>query len=328
MLPIFMTGDLRLGLPISLLIVFLSALVFGTAFFILGAIREIIKIPSFGLNLLAQTGLISLTVAVASILVMWLSMSLGSKVSPLDHRILAAMADALWKPLAAVFLGVGVFIAFLINAVFQIDHKLGPGVLWNWITGKYYKPREEERIFMFLDIKGSTTIAEKLGNLLFSELVRDFFRDMTYPVLETKGEVSHFIGDEAVLTWRPEKGFAKANCVEMFYKMQKVIEDRSVYYTNKYGFVPEFKAGIHVGRVVATEVGEIKSEIVFHGDVLNTAARIQSLCNEEGHALLLSADVAERLGNDSRFQLTSLGEKRLKGKEHEIGLYAAEIKAS
>jgi adenylate cyclase len=35
------------------------------------------------------------------------------------------------------------------------------------------------------------------------------------------------------------------------------------------------KAGAHVGRVVATEVGTIKSEIVFHGDVVNTTARVQ-----------------------------------------------------
>ena len=110
----------------------------------------------------------------------------------------------------------------------------------------------------------------------------------------------------------------------MYFKMRRAIQDRAEYYTAQYGFVPEFKAGLHIGPVVATEVGEIKSEIVFHGDVMNTAARIQALCNSEGVGLLLSGDLADRLVLPSGMTLKRLGPRALKGKENEVEIVAVE----
>jgi len=46
----------------------------------------------------------------------------------------------------------------------QVSDKFGPGNLWRFIRGRYYQPRQEERIFMFLDLKSATTIAEKIGD--------------------------------------------------------------------------------------------------------------------------------------------------------------------
>jgi adenylate cyclase len=107
----------------------------------------------------------------------------------------------------------------------------------------------------------------------------------------------------------------------MFFLMQEAIEARRSHYMTRYGRAPEFKAGAHIGKVVATEVGEIKSEIVYHGDVLNTAARIQGLCNQEGHSLLISADLADRLPLSDQFSLMSLGPRSLKGKAVETELF-------
>ena len=97
---------------------------------------------------------------------------------------------------------------------------------------------------------------------------------------------------------------------------------REPYYRKRYGLVPAFKAGVHCGMVVATEVGEIKSEIVFHGDVLNTAARIQGLCNSAGEDLLLSEDLAAKIVLPPTLQAAALGEHELKGKERAVGIVA------
>jgi len=177
---------------------------------------------------------------------------------------------------------------------------------------------------MFLDLRYSTAIAERLGNLKFSALVRDFFSDLTYPVIESKGQVSHYIGDEAVLTWKMANGLQRANCLRwLLYDARKDREaERSL--RAKYGLVPEFKAGAHAGTVVTTEVGEIKSEIVYHGDVVNTTARIQGLCDTLGASLLISADLAERLGQVSGFQLEPRGAHVLKGKEQPVSFCAVE----
>jgi adenylate cyclase len=218
----------------------------------------------------------------------------------------------------------GVGVAALINFGFEIQKKLGPGILTSWLTGKYYTPREEELAFMFVDMKDSTTLAEQLGALKFSALVRDFFRDMTVPLTESGGRISHYIGDEAVVYWRPETAFNAKGCISFFFWFADTLSERAAYYQTTYGTVPSFKAGAHIGQVVATEVGEVKSEIVFHGDVLNTTARIETMCNELGHDLLLSRSLAGKLRVPANVVMTALGPIRLKGKADDLELVAVE----
>ncbi len=239
-------------------------------------------------------------------------------------------ATEIWLGVVAApwFLGAipaGLLLVLPIRFMFQLTRKLGPGTLTKWMRGYYHEPREEERIFMFLDMKDSTALAERLGNLKFSALVRDFFQDLTLPVMQTRAEVSHYIGDEAVLTWTLEAGIERANCVRLFFEFEKAIARRAPYYQAAYGLTPGFKAGAHLGRVVSTEVGEVKSEIVYHGDVLNTAARIQGLCNETGEGLLLSKALAERLTLPASLQEADLGQRELKGKAEAVGLVAIRL---
>ena len=69
------------------------------------------------------------------------------------------------------------------------------------------------------------------------------------------------------------------------------------------------------------EIGKIKREIAFSGDVLNTTSRIQGMCNELGVDILASekfADVAYKLPKG--VQKVKLGEEKLRGKSEEIGL--------
>ncbi|RYG28084.1 adenylate/guanylate cyclase domain-containing protein [bacterium] len=193
---------------------------------------------------------------------------------------------------------------------------MGPGVLWRWFTGKYHNPRPEERVFMFLDIRDSTTLAEQLGDLRFSALVRDFMADLSNPVIATRAEVSHYIGDEAVLTWLPNRAFRDDACVRLYRLMRDRIALKAPYYLKHYGLVPGFKAGIHVGTSIVTEVGEVKSEIVYHGDTLNTTARIQGLCDSLGYDLLVSEALASRLKEPGH----PLGEHKLKGKAEPIAV--------
>lgn len=211
-----------------------------------------------------------------------------------------------------------------ITLFFMVRKKLGPGVLENWMLGRYYRPREEDRIFMFLDMKDSTTLAEQMGNLKFSRLIQKFFEDITEPVLASRGEVSHYIGDEAVLTWKRARGLANCNVLRCFFGIRQAIEANADGYRQEFGFVPGFKAGVHLGSVVATQVGEIKSEIVYHGDVLNTTARIQGLCNEIGTDFLISQELCDALGGAAGYSLSAVGAHELKGKEAAVELVKVE----
>lgn len=209
---------------------------------------------------------------------------------------------------------------FAVNFVIQISHKIGPGVALNWLLGRYHKPKREERFFMFLDIKDSTPLAERLGNERFSLFVRDFFDDMTYPLIKTRAEVSHYIGDEVVISWRIPHGQRNQNALRLFSLVRDAVESRREQYVREFGEVPRFKAGLHVGHVVATDVGGLKSEIVFHGDVLNTTARVIGLCSSLGEDFLLTDEAARMLPGP--IPTVPLGEFELKGKAEPVSVSA------
>ncbi len=202
----------------------------------------------------------------------------------------------------------------------QVNNKFGHGVLIDFIKGTYRKPRKEKRIFMFVDLKSSTTIAEKLGNEKYHELLKDFFRDITNPILYNLGEIYQYVGDEVVISWTFRNGVEEKRCIECFFAMQSSIERRSQKYFEQYGLIPEFKAGMHFGRVTAGEIGVIKREITYSGDVLNTAARIQSKCNELGTNFLTSQSLIDQLKPLKKYHHKSLGKISLKGKENEVEL--------
>jgi class 3 adenylate cyclase len=230
-------------------------------------------------------------------------------------------------PIIRTVLATSYLCVLLALATRGVARKLGPGAFKNWIRGYYYTPKEEERIFMFLDMRRSTELAESLGDMKFSKLVQDFFDDLTGPIIETCAEVSHYIGDEAVLTWWPKQGLPEARCLQCFFRMQLIIDRRRAYYLQEYGIVPEFKAGAHIGNVVATEVGKIKSEIVFHGDVLNTTARVQGACSEFGSDLLITEALAKRLPSMPWLDLQQIGGVALKGKSEKVQLLSATVRS-
>jgi adenylate cyclase len=90
-------------------------------------------------------------------------------------------------------------------------------VLINLMLGKYHSPRMETRIFMFLDMKDSTTHAENLGHVQFSSLIQDGMKDLTRAIIEHKVEIYQYVGDEAVLTWGLRQGFENLNCLQVYY---------------------------------------------------------------------------------------------------------------
>ncbi|BAO74471.1 adenylate/guanylate cyclase domain-containing protein [Winogradskyella sp. PG-2] len=202
------------------------------------------------------------------------------------------------------------------------NDKFGRGIFINVLIGKYRKPQEEERILMFLDLKDSTKIAEKLGHIEYSKFIQDCFIDLNRILSRFEAEVYQYVGDEAVLSWLPKKGFKNNNCISMFFAFEKRLNKREDYYAKKYNHKPEFKAGIHCGKIMVTEVRYVKKEIAYHGDVINTAARLQKLCNTYNKSLLVSKSVLNNLSiSETHYQLLSNG-IALKGKKDTVEVYA------
>ena len=210
--------------------------------------------------------------------------------------------------------------SFIINGILSLTRILGPGVMPQLLLGKYLRPREEQRAFMFLDLVDATAVAERLGPLAFSEFRNDFFHDLAEPVLNTRGQIVQYAGDEAIITWRLDQALENANCVRCFFLVERQIEGREAHYMRRYGVVPDFKAGVHGGSVVVSEVGDIKREISFSGDTMNTTSRLEGLCRPLGERILVSEVIAESF--DGGVEAEDLGDQTLKGKEQQVRVFA------
>lgn len=208
----------------------------------------------------------------------------------------------------------------LTQMAIMINDKFGHGLLWSMIHGKYHLPRSEDRVFMFLDLRSSTTIAEKLGNERYHQMLKDLFAHITDPILDHRGEIYQYVGDEVVVSWKHDVGVTANNCINCFFAIKEKLNSKKEQYLHKYDFAPAFKAGMHFGKVVAGEIGIIKRDITYSGDVLNTAARIQGKCNDFDVDILTSQSLIEQLADASVFDLKPLGSIALRGKEQQLEL--------
>ena len=208
-----------------------------------------------------------------------------------------------------------------------VNDKYGPGMLRSFLLGKYFHPKREERVFMFLDLRSSTSIAEKLGEEHYFNFLKDVFRDSTSSILLSKGEIYQYVGDEIVISWPTKKGIENANCINCFFDIRKNLKKNSKYYLDTYNVTPEFKGGLHYGFVMAGEIGVIKRDIAFSGDVLNTTARIQSKCNELGVDILFSKYLHSKLNlPENSFHSQNIGDIHLRGKKQKVELYTCLIR--
>ncbi|MCM4151121.1 adenylate/guanylate cyclase domain-containing protein [Arenibacter sp. N53] len=209
--------------------------------------------------------------------------------------------------------------------VLQINDKFGQGVLWKFLIGKYRRPREEERIFMFLDLKGATAIAEKMESKMFFEMLKEVYKDITVPIIRSLGEIYQYVGDEVVISWSLDNGIKNNNALRCFYRIEKTIEGKKSKYLEKYGVVPTFKAGLHFGKSTTGEIGVIKRDIVYSGDVLNTTSRIQALCNHYNVRILVSSALLQLMKLGAKYISIPMGEISLRGKEQKIALNTIQV---
>jgi adenylate cyclase len=194
----------------------------------------------------------------------------------------------------------------------EVSESIGQGVLANFFTGKYHTPIEEERIYMFLDMKSSTTVAENLGHVKYFEMLREYYFDLSDPIVKYSGEIYQYAGDEIIVSWKLKSVLENNQCIHCFFAMKEAIRKQTTKYNEKFGLLPEFKAGFHFGKVTTGEIGAIKKDIIFTGDVLNTTARIQGLCNTYKVDILISGDLIKKLNLHSQFQIKNLGEVELR----------------
>ncbi len=291
---------------------------FGCLFALVNVLSEVpsFRQRPFGQIILFKTGLylaglLALVVLVNALFMIFVfsreeMLSLWGLTSP---RLFLALAA--WLSLSLLSL------TFLL----EVRRKIGPGNLLALVTGKYHRPREEAHVFLFLDLRGSTTIAEQLGHTRYSQFIRHCFHDLTDSVIRFQARVYQFVGDEVVLTWPGKNPAAERLSLGLFFAFRDRLEERQEWYQKTYGVSPEFRGGIDEGLVTASEVGDIKREIAFHGDALNTAARLLELCREYDSPVLVSGRIQEVVAREREWLTEFQGDLTLRGKTESVAVY-------
>lgn len=206
--------------------------------------------------------------------------------------------------------------------VLQVNEKYGQGVFLDLLRGRYHRPKVETRIFMFLDIRSSTAIAERLGHVKWFEFLNHFFSDITEPIIDTKGKIYQYVGDEIIIHWDVWDGLEDNNAIQCFFEIKNRMAALEEKYKTEYGVAPRFKAALHCGEVTTGEIGKIKKDIIFTGDVLNTSARIQELCNVYDVELLVSQELMDRITQPLALEVKPVGYIELRGKQTPVSIFS------
>jgi adenylate cyclase len=218
-------------------------------------------------------------------------------------------------------------LAVLGNLVFAITNLIGSRPLMNFITGRYHAPVEENRFVLFVDIAGSTGLAERLGGVGIHRFLDRTFRLLTTAVVDTRGEVLNYVGDEVIVTW-PERGGA-IDCRPLccFVAMRDALSRASSQFEREFGASPQIRGSLHFGPVIVGEIGDIKRAIVFNGDVMNTAARLEELSRNVEGGFIASRAAMARFNSAPPFAVRDLGQLPIRGRADGIDVVGLDAPA-
>ena len=210
------------------------------------------------------------------------------------------------------------------NLVVDVGGLLGFGTLKALLTGRYVRPRREERVFLLIDLKNSTGVAERLGPIRYHELINAFFHDISEAALECGAEIHKYVGDEAILTWVDAGATTDNQCLTCPFLVRDLTEAKANDYLKRFGLVPEFRAALHRGEIVAGEVGDVRREIAYVGDTLNVTARLLEAAKTTGRDVLVSDDLLQRTTVPADLRAEKLPMLNVRGREAPLSIAALE----
>lgn len=294
----------------------------GMGYLLVTRLRTPFRNQPLWVNIAAKT-LILLAASVAMNFVIFITYCFGVLDLSLSSALEKFLLDSLHTPWL-LEKSLGWLVVFVLTQLFiEINEKYAPGVFTSILLGRYIHPRAEERIVLFLDLKDSTPIAEQLGHFNYFLFIREFIYLVSLTLLDYDGGIYQYVGDEIVCSWKKSPRNA-IKVVAALLAARRKLQKNSRHFQHKFGIVPEFRAGIHVGEVTIGEIGVVKKDLAISGDTMNTAARIRTACSELDQRFVISRDFADLLPLN-RWTLESLGNVELKGKADELELLTLKV---
>ena len=292
----------------------ISATIGAVELFVLdGPMRAWLGNLSFTANLIARSAIY------ASIIVVVQLFQLGEVIAGVPRQ---ASSENFW--FGFIYSAV---LSVLMNLVFGIANLIGPRALLNFITGRYHAPVEENRFVLFVDIAGSTGLAERLGGIGIHRFLDRTFRLLTVAVVDFRGEVLNYVGDEVIVTWPERGGAIDGRPLRCFVAMRDALSRASGQFEREFGAAPRIRGSLHFGPVIVGEIGDIKRAIVFNGDVMNTAARLEELSRNVEGGFLASRAAMARFDAAPPFAVRDLGQLAIRGRADGIDVVGLDAPA-
>jgi class 3 adenylate cyclase len=225
--------------------------------------------------------------------------------------------------------GITFTVSLLVGAIFELRRLVGGRVLGSFLLGTYHRPKREQRIVMFLDIRSSTALAERMGEVRVHDLITEFFFDIDQPIAEHGGEVHAYVGDAVIVTWPlnddPERNARALLC---FFAVEDRMAKLMPAYTAEFGVAPRFCAGVHAGPIIVSECGDARRQIAYFGDTMNVAARLCDHCKTADEALLVSADLLRASALPPGLAIGAQANLALRGRLEPVETHAVRRSAS
>jgi adenylate cyclase len=209
----------------------------------------------------------------------------------------------------------------VILVALRIRDLVGREVLLNLLAGRYHKPVEEERLFLFVDVVGSTQFAERFGDLRAQEYLARFFATLSGPVRHYRGTIDDYVGDLAIVSWPLRRGVVDACALRCVFGILDAIDNEAQLWLTEFGMVPRFRAALHGGPVVAAEIGVDRHKISYFGDTVNMTARLESLCRELDAPILISSELLSRVpAMPAGIRAVDLGSHEVRGSDRSLAV--------
>jgi adenylate cyclase len=185
------------------------------------------------------------------------------------------------------------------------------------------KPRKTEITVMFSDVRGFTTISEKLDAQELAALLNEYLTEMTRIVFRHAGTLDKYIGDAVMAFWGApfeEPGHATNACLAALEMIARLAEMQKKWRAEGR---PVLDIGVGLSTGVAS-VGNMGSSLRYGytalGDTVNLSARLEGLNKEYGSHILLSETTYVEV-QDPALVFRELDLIRVKGKLQPITLY-------
>mgnify|MGYP002629762430 CR=1 FL=1 len=183
-------------------------------------------------------------------------------------------------------------------------------------------------VLIYADLRGFTSMTDSVERDALAPMLDSYFEQMVPPVVERGGQVLKFLGDGLLATFNLEDQPRDSVCqVALQTGMETLSRVRRLNEKRKSQGLPvlELDIALHLGDVLYGNVGAAgRQDFTVIGPAVNEASRLEALCQELGHHLLVSESFA-RAATACADQLIPLGRHELRGVRRAQEIYTVDL---